>query len=279
MNNTKNQQNKIAFIGGGNMASSLVGGLISNGYPADNIMVSDPNTDSLQQLEQAFSINTTSNNAKAAAWADVILLAVKPQIMASVCQEMALGISNWHEKLLISIAAGISINRLQGIFGQDVPVIRTMPNTPALLQKGMTGLYACAQVSPEQKTAAGQLLKAVGEICWVNNEKDINTVTAASGSAPAYFFLMMEAMQKSAVKMGFDQEQARQLVQQTALGAAEMVIQNPQLSLETLRHNVTSKGGTTAEAIATFEEQGLVDIVDKAMTAAAKRGAEMEKLF
>jgi len=277
-NNTK-LNTTITFIGGGNMASSLIGGMIREGYQAQNITVSDPNIEGLNKLKQQFGINTDSNNNQAITVSDIIILAVKPQIMAKVCEGMASAITNWNEKLVISIAAGVSVTRLQGILGKETPIVRTMPNTPALLQQGMTGLYACEQVSVQQKTQAGNLLNAVGKTCWVNQESDINIVTAASGSGPAYFFLFMEAMQQSAMKMGFDEDQAKLLVQQTALGAAEMVIQNPELSLETLRHNVTSKGGTTAQAIESFEQQGLRDVVNNAMLAAAKRGAEMEKIF
>lgn len=279
MGDTNTQHSTITFIGGGNMASSLIGGLISEAYPASKITVSDPNIENNQKLQETYSITTTTDNNQAIKNSDIIVLAVKPQIMAQVCEAMAENYQDWDSKLIISIAAGVSVSRLQGIFGKNTPIVRTMPNTPSLLQKGMTGLFACPEVSEEQKQLATSLLNAVGKTSWVEKESDINIVTAASGSGPAYFFLFMQAMQESAVKMGFNEEQAKLLVQQTALGAAEMVSQNPELSLETLRQNVTSKGGTTAQAIETFENNELRKIVDMAMQAAAKRGEEMESLF
>jgi pyrroline-5-carboxylate reductase len=154
-----------------------------------------------------------------------------------------------------------------------------MPNTPALVSKGMSGLFAADTVSTEDKQFAGELMQAVGEICWVEQESGINNVIAAAGSAPAYFFLFMEAMQKEAIAQGFDTDTARLLVQQSALGAAEMVVANPETELSTLREQVTSKGGTTAEALRTFNEHQLSDIVAKAMQAAVIRAEEMEKLF
>ncbi|MFO6422728.1 pyrroline-5-carboxylate reductase [Motilimonas sp. KMU-193] len=272
------EQKKITFIGAGNMASSLIGGLVQDGYDKNLLSASDPNADNRAKMEQQFAITTLTDNAQAVAAADVVVLAVKPQIMADVCQHLVDQGVDLANKLFISIAAGISVARLQGIFG-SVPVVRTMPNTPALLQQGMTGLFASEQVSDSDKAFAGDLMAAVGKIVWVETEAQINGIIAASGSAPAYFFLFMEAMQQTAIEMGFSPEQARLLVQQSALGSAQMVIENPDLDLATLRTNVTSKGGTTAEAIRTFNEQGLSDIVKQAMHAAAERGAEMEQLF
>lgn len=270
---------KITFIGAGNMASSIISGLIKDGYPSDAICASEPNVDATDKLVQQFSINSSQNNTKSSQWAEVIVLAVKPQIMALVCQALADDGVDFSNKLVISIAAGVSVRRLQSLLGENTPVIRTMPNTPSLLQQGMTGLFASAQVNAENKDFAGQLMQAVGEILWVNEESMIDAVTATSGSGPAYFFLFMEAMHNKAQEMGFSDEQARQLVLQTALGSAEMVKHNPQISIATLRENVTSKGGTTAAALNTFNDSGLTEIVAKAMQAASDRGAEMESLF
>ncbi|MCE0558191.1 pyrroline-5-carboxylate reductase [Motilimonas sp. E26] len=272
------EQKKITFIGAGNMASSLIGGLLQDGYDKTCLLASDPSDENRSKMQQQFAIGTQTNNAEAVAWADVVVLAVKPQIMAAVCQDIVDQGADLSGKLFVSIAAGISVSRLQGILG-NVPVVRTMPNTPALLQLGMTGLFASAQVSDSDKTFAGDLMAAVGKTVWVEDEAQINGIIAASGSAPAYFFLFMEAMEQTAIEMGFTPEQARLLVQQSALGSAQMVVQNPDLDLATLRTNVTSKGGTTAEAVRTFNEQGLADTVKQAMTAAAKRGAQMEQLF
>lgn len=270
---------KITFIGAGNMASSIISGLIKDGYPCNAICASEPNKETTDKLVSQFSINGSQDNNASAQWAEVIVLAVKPQIMGIVCQALAETGIDFSHKLIISIAAGISVKRLQSLLGGNTPVIRVMPNTPALLQKGMAGLFASAQVSEANKNYASALMHAVGEILWVDEESMIDAVIAASGSAPAYFFLFMEAMHAKAKQMGFNDEQAKLLVLQTALGSAEMVAQNPELSLSTLRENVTSKGGTTAAALNSFNESGLTEIVATAMQAAADRGAEMEKLF
>ena len=270
---------KITFIGAGNMAGSIISGLVKDGYPADFICASDPCLENTQKLTQQYAILGSQNNSEAVANSDVIVLAVKPQMMAKVCQTLADQGADFTNKLVISIAAGISVQRLQSLLGENTAVIRTMPNTPALLQKGMTGLFASKQVKEADKNFAGELMACVGETVWVKDESMINAIIAASGSAPAYFFLFMEAMQAKAIEMGFDEEQARLLVLQSALGSAEMVKQNPDIALSTLRENVTSKGGTTAEALRTFNDLTLTDTVAKAMQAAADRGAEMEALF
>lgn len=270
---------KITFIGAGNMASSIISGLIKDGYPNEAICATARSTATSEKLINQFSINASQNNAASANWADVIVLAVKPQIMASVCQALVEAGVDLSNKLVISVAAGISVHRLQSIFGENTSVIRCMPNTPSLLQKGMAGLFASEQVNAENKQFAEEMMQAVGEMIWVEEESMIDAVIAASGSAPAYFFLFMEAMQSKAKQMGFNDEQAKQLVLQTALGSAEMVAKNPDISLATLRENVTSKGGATAAALKTFNEHGLTETVAKAMQAAADRGAEMEKLF
>lgn len=270
---------KITFIGAGNMAGSIINGLVKDGYPAQLICASAPSQVNTDKLAQQLGIISSQDNVKSTQWAEVIVLSVKPQIMASVCQAMIDDGVDFSDKLVISIAAGVSVTRLQSILGNETTIIRTMPNTPSLLQKGMAGLFASTQASEQDALFAGQLMAAVGEIVWVEKEEQINAVIAASGSSPAYFFLFMEAMQNKAIELGFSEEQARLLIQQSALGSAEMVLQNPDVDLATLRNNVTSKGGTTAEAIRTFNEQGLTDTVGNAMQAAADRGAEMESLF
>ncbi|MEG3755934.1 pyrroline-5-carboxylate reductase [Psychromonas arctica] len=273
------QDKKITFIGAGNMAGSIINGLVKGGYPANLICASAPSLTNTQKLADELAITASQDNNQSASWADVIVLGVKPQMMADVCQSLVDGGVDFTNKLVISIAAGVSVTRFQSVLGENTAVIRTMPNTPSLLQKGMTGLFASQQVSPQDKDFASELMTAVGEIVWVENESEINGVIAAAGSAPAYFFLFMESMQKKAMEMGFSKEDARLLVQQSAIGSAEMVKQNAHLDLETLRNNVISKGGTTAEAIRTFNELDLPEIVGKAMQAASDRGAEMEKLF
>ncbi|MEZ9937808.1 pyrroline-5-carboxylate reductase [Vibrio breoganii] len=272
-----NSARNIAFIGSGNMASSIIAGLLDSGYPTNALTATAPSQQSRDRISQRFSITATSDNRAAITQADVIVLSVKPQIMSEVLAELSdIDFSN---KLLISIAAGITIPRLQSMLGQDADFVRVMPNTPSLLGLGMSGLYAPEQISEEDKAFAGELMQAVGKICWVETEAQINSIIAAAGSSPAYFFLFMEAMQQEAIAQGFDKDTARMLVQQSAIGAAQMVAENPELELSTLRQQVTSKGGTTAEAIATFNQHQLSDTVATAMQAAVKRAQEMESLF
>lgn len=273
------QHKKITFIGAGNMAGSIINGLVKGGYPAELICASAPSLTNTKKLVTELSITSSQDNKQSAQWADVIVLGVKPQMMADVCQALVDDGVDLTNKLIISIAAGVSVSRFQSILGKETAVIRTMPNTPSLLQKGMTGLFASQQATEQDKHFAGELMSAVGEIVWVTQESQINAVIAAAGSAPAYFFLFMESMQKKAIEMGFSEADARLLVQQSAIGSAEMVKQNQHLDLTTLRNNVISKGGTTAEAVRTFNELGLPEIVAKAMQAASDRGEEMEKLF
>jgi pyrroline-5-carboxylate reductase len=270
---------KIVFIGAGNMAASITSGLVKHGYPSELICASAPSTANTQKLKSLYAIHSSQDNSESVNWADVVVLAVKPQMMADVCLAMANDGVDFSNKLVISIAAGISVARLHSLLGETTTVIRTMPNTPSLLQKGVTGLFATDDVNEQDKHFASELMSAVGDIVWVEQEHMINAIIAVSGSAPAYFFLFMEAMQSKAIELGFNPEQARTLVLQTALGSVEMVKQNPQTDLATLRENVTSKDGATAQAIATFNERQMSDIVAQAMQAAADRGAEMEKLF
>ncbi|MFC3913291.1 pyrroline-5-carboxylate reductase [Pseudaeromonas sharmana] len=273
------EQRNIAFIGGGNMARSLVSGLIHAGYPAACIRVTDLDQDKLDALQQEFGVQTFLDNFAAADGADVLVLAVKPQYMAEALDELTERLGTYGERLVISIAAGISVTRLSALLGGHRRIVRCMPNTPALIGLGMTGLFADPSVPVADCGFAESMLQSVGKTVWVGTESGINSVIAASGSAPAYFFLFMEAMAAEAQRMGFSAEQARLLVQQTALGAAQMVVDNPQLELATLRAQVTSKGGTTAEAIRSFEEQGLANMVSTAMQAAVTRAEEMETLF
>ena len=270
------QHKKIAFIGAGNMASSIIRGLLKDGYPSKCILASEPTLENTQKLADELAIKTSQQNQLAVEWADVVVLAVKPQIMAVVCNALINDGASFENKLVISIAAGISVESLTASLG-DVAIVRTMPNTPALVQKGMTGLFAPSSVKQDDRDFATSLMNAVGKTLWVKEESMINAIIAASGSSPAYFFLFMQAMQDKAIEMGFTEQEARLLVQQSAMGSAEMVQENPQISLETLRQNVTSKGGTTAEAINTFSTLSLPETVAKAMQSAADRGAEMER--
>lgn len=271
------EQRKITFIGAGNMAQAIITGLLRAGYPAPLICATNRTAETRHALADRFGIQTSADNLSAAAEADVIVLGVKPQNMADTLAPLAQ--LNWHGKLVISLAAGISVARLQQLLSGAPQIIRVMPNTPALLGEGMSGLFAAPAVNQADRQFADTLLSAVGKTCWLAAESDINGVIAASGSAPAYFFLFMEAMQAEAQRQGFSADTARALVQQAALGAARMVVENPHTSLPELRAQVTSKGGTTAEAIRVFNEEHLPEMVAKAMQAAVQRAQEMEKLF
>ena len=272
------QHRTIAFIGAGNMSRAIISGMHASGYPTDKIYAANPSLPKLQALEQDFGINITQDNAKAVNQADVIVLAVKPQLMEKMCQDLQGNVS-LEGKLFVSIAAGIPSKRLKQMLGGDHPVIRTMPNTPSALGKGMTGLYADETVLQQDRTYAEQLMQSVGEVAWVAEESGIDAVIAAAGSSPAYFFLFLEAMQQKAQELGFDDATARKLVQQAMLGAAEMVCHNPNLELSELRAQVTSKGGTTAKAVEHFQQQGLDRIVADAMQAAVDRAQEMSDQF
>ena len=273
------QHRILAFIGAGNMSRSIIAGLVQAGYPADRIIAANPSRPKLDALANDYGIRITQDNAEAARAAEVIVLAVKPQLMAAMLSALVAQLGTLEGKLLISIAAGIKVARLAEMAGGHGRIIRTMPNTPSLLGLGMTGLYAPPGIEQADRALAEQMMQAVGKTLWVEQESAINGVIAAAGSAPAYFFLFMQAIAEEAEAMGFSPEQARLLVQQTALGAAAMVEQNPELSLQTLREQVTSKGGTTAEAIKTFQQQGLMPLTAHAMQAAVARASEMETLF
>ncbi|MGL6489027.1 pyrroline-5-carboxylate reductase [Aeromonas hydrophila] len=272
------QHRILAFIGAGNMSRSIIAGLVQAGYPADRIIAANPSRPKLDALASDYGIRITQDT-RAARAAEVIVLAVKPQLMAAMLSALVAQLGTLEGKLLISIAAGIKVARLAEMAGGHGRIIRTMPNTPSLLGLGMTGLYAPPGIEQADRALAEQMMQAVGKTLWVEQESAINGVIAAAGSAPAYFFLFMQAIAEEAEAMGFSPEQARLLVQQTALGAAAMVEQNPDLSLQALREQVTSKGGTTAEAIKTFQQQGLMPLTAHAMQAVVARAGEMETLF
>lgn len=262
----------MGFIGAGNMANSLIRGLIAKNSPADSIWASDLDTAKLDSLQAECGIRVGSN-AEIAAQAEVIVLAVKPQVMPQVCQALAKELAD-RSVLLISIAAGITTAHLQSWFGKNAAIVRCMPNTPALVGMGATGLFATSQVSSQQKLLAEDVLSAVGFVAWVAKETDIDSVTAVSGSGPAYFFLFMEAMQDTAKKMGLSDKLARELTYHTAAGAAALA-QHSTEDIATLRRNVTSPGGTTEQAIQQFENDDLRELVDKALQAARKRSVEL----
>lgn len=267
----------IAVIGGGNMGASLLGGLIANQYPRDKLWVTDADAEKLQTLKNNFQINTTNSNAEAIKNADVVILAVKPQILAHVTHEIASQIQKT-KPLVISIAAGVNASSIQKWLGNDIAIVRCMPNTPALISCGATALFANAFVTQEQHELAESILRAVGIIVWVDDEKQMDTVTALSGSGPAYFFLMMEAMQDAAQELGLSAETTRLLAQQTALGAARMALESD-VDVVELRKRVTSPGGTTEQALRVLEEHKIRDIFKKALTAAKNRSEELAKMI
>ena len=268
---------KITFIGGGNMATSLIAGLISNDFSAANIHVAEPDKDKGDALAAQFAIKSFTDNQQAIAEADIIVLAVKPQVMQLVCKSIATVVQKT-QPLVISIAAGLLSKDISRWLGGDVSMVRCMPNTPSLLNEGATGLFANDNVSDEQKQQADQILSSAGINVWVAMESQLDAVTAVSGSGPAYYFLFMEAMQNAAEKLGLNKEQSKQLTLQTALGAARMAIESED-DVSILRAKVTSKGGTTEQAIKTFEQKQLQDIVMQAMQAANDKAIELADIL
>ncbi len=269
--NTKN----IGFIGGGNMASSLINGLIASGHSSQKIWVSDLDEEKLQILAANLKINITTDNETVINECEVVVLAVKPQIMRTVSESISRAISQ-NNVLVVSIAAGVSQNSLSSWLGENTAIVRCMPNTPALVLTGATALHANDKVSNRQRDLAENILRSVGIAIWVDRETELDAVTAVSGSGPAYFFLLMEAMEKTAIELGLDEHTASLLVQQTALGAAKIALESPD-SPGQLRAKVTSPGGTTQRAIETFQQGGFNELVAKALHAACDRSVEMSK--
>ncbi|KJZ48038.1 MULTISPECIES: pyrroline-5-carboxylate reductase [Pseudomonas] len=262
---------RIAFIGAGNMAASLIGGLRAKGLEAAQIRASDPGEETRARVSAEHGIKTFADNAQAIDGADVVVLAVKPQAMKAVCE--AIRPSLKPDQLVVSIAAGITCASMNNWLGAQ-PIVRCMPNTPALVRQGASGLFATAEVSAEQRQQAQELLSAVGIALWLNEEQQLDAVTAVSGSGPAYFFLLIEAMTAAGVKLGLPADIAAQLTLQTALGAAHMAVSSDVDAAE-LRRRVTSPAGTTEAAIKSFQANGFEALVEKALGAAAHRSAEM----
>ncbi len=263
---------RIAFIGGGNMAASLAGGLIAAGSRPDSIIVAEPDTDKRTQLSKQFGVATTADNNEALLQ-DVVVLSVKPQLIQIVCRQLAESV-NAQNPLYVSIAAGIRTADIARWLGGNVAIVRCMPNTPALIRCGATALYANNTVNETQRQLADEILRAAGITVWVADEDMLDVVTALSGSGPAYFFLLMEAMQKTAINLGLDRETASTLTLQTALGAARMASESG-LDVQELRARVTSKGGTTAAAVSSFEHNSFHHTVSQALHAACNRSHEL----
>jgi pyrroline-5-carboxylate reductase len=269
-------QPTIAFIGAGHMAGSLINGLTSDGYDPTCIVASDTNPDALAAMARRTGVRTTADNAVAAD-SDVVVLAVKPQTLQGVAREIAPVVQR-RRPLVISIAAGIREDALEDWLGDGVALVRTMPNTPAMIGAGATVLHAGSGVTDAQRDTAESILRAVGLTRWVDDEGLLDAVTALSGSGPAYFFLVMEAMEAAAIELGIPRETARLLTLQTALGAARMAIESDE-EPATLRRRVTSPGGTTERAVAVFEDGGLRGLFARALTAARDRSVELSRLL
>ncbi|MCK5697985.1 MAG: pyrroline-5-carboxylate reductase [Gammaproteobacteria bacterium] len=273
---------KIGFIGSGNMAYSLIGGLTSTGVLGQNIWISDPNTEKMTSIASQFGVHI-SNNIELAQTVDIIILAVKPQQLAQVCREIASVIDD-NPPLIVSIAAGVRIKDIeQWLHSEDHnktishALVRCMPNTPALVQSGATALFANEQVNDEQKTLAESILRAAGLTLWLDKESDMDAVTALSGSGPAYFFLVIDAMEKAGVQLGLTENTAHLLAMQTAFGAAKMALESDD-SPELLRKKVTSPAGTTEAAIRILQEGELEALFAKAMLGAKKRSIELAEM-
>ncbi len=255
------------------MAQSLIGGLIASGYDKHKIFATDPTEAQRQRVTERFGITCFADNLEAINQSDIVVLAVKPQILESVCLTIEPAVQS-KKPLIISVAAGIRSGAIDQWLGASNAIVRTMPNTPALIQTGATGLYANDTVNEEQKSQAEHIMRAAGLTVWVNEESQLDSVTALSGSGPAYYFLFMEAMEQAGQQLGLDEKTAHLLTLQTALGAAKMVLESHQ-DCQTLRHNVTSPNGTTERAIQSFEADNLREIVSKAMQAAHDRAEEL----
>lgn len=260
----------ITFIGGGNMAQALIGGLVARGVPSTRITVSDPVFD-IQEALKKQDINVTDNNIEAIADADIIVLAVKPQMLAQVLKPLAGHIKN---QLVISIVAGAPVKVMSKLLGGYDRIVRVMPNTPALVQCGAHGAYALESVTEEDRDLAGKVLAATGLVVWVDTEKKIDAVTALSGSGPAYFFYMMESMIQAGKNLGLDEKTSAALTLQTALGAAQMAITSEHSPAQ-LRRNVTSPNGTTQAAIETFDHYQVSQHIQSALAAAEKRSESL----
>jgi pyrroline-5-carboxylate reductase len=263
---------KISFIGGGNMATALIAGLAGTVAQAADIHVIDPNPEALEKLRTQYGVTTSPEIGAAVAASDVIVLAVKPQQMRDVALRLQSQLDA--RPLLLSIAAGIRGSDLSRWLGGYGAIVRTMPNTPALIGQGITGMVAMAGVSDAQKAAADSILRAVGKTVWLDEEAQIDPVTAVSGSGPAYVFFFIEAMQQAALEMGLSAEQGRELAIATFTGAAQLAAQSSE-PVEVLRQRVTSKGGTTYAAITSMEQAGVKEAIIAAMKAAAARGREL----
>ena len=262
----------IGFIGAGNMAYALIKGLLDNGFDAECINISDPNEELLNERQSELKVRTFSNNMALLSNSDIIIFAVKPQKLSSVCLQLKENVKSNH--LFVSIVAGIKGSDINRWLGGSFSLVRTMPNTPALFQHGVTGLFANELVNNEQKILVTSILSSVGECFWVKDEKLIDAITAISGSGPAYFFLLIQSMSQAAMALGLDEKTANSLSIQTSYGASLMASKSGK-DAKTLRAEVTSPNGTTQAAIESFQDQNFEGIVASATRAAYDRAREL----
>ncbi len=272
------KNSRIAFIGGGNMARCLIGGLVADGYPVERLIVAEPDAEGRDELARRFGIETAADNHAAVVGADVVVLAVKPQVMRDVVRELGGRDRDTGGPLYVSVAAGVRTDQIERWLGGGAAIIRAMPNTPALVGSGATALFANDRVSDERREQAEFVLRAVGLTVWVGDEAAMDAVTAVSGSGPAYFFHLMESLEAAARELGLSAETARLLTLQTALGAARMAIESDE-SVGELRRRVTSPGGTTERALEIMDEGRLAETVRRAVRAAADRSREISRLL
>ena len=261
----------IGFIGGGNMATALIGGLLASGFAASRLYVCDTNQSKLDYLAGQYAIQTSLTNHDMLSKCDVIVLAVKPQVMHELLSNLSLVRD---DQLILSIVAGIRTEAILQWLGKTPSLVRTMPNTPALVQSAATGMYATAKVSAKQREIAEHIMRAVGITLWLDDEAKLDAVTALSGSGPAYFFYLMEAMEQAGRDLGLDQKTAHLLTVQTAFGAAKLALEVED-SPRHLRERVTSPGGTTERAIMHMQEHQTQDIIADAVKAAERRAREL----
>lgn len=265
----------ISFIGAGNMASAIIGGMLDSGFQAAKVWVSAPDDNHLQTIKRKFGVSVTTDNRHCAQQADIVVLAVKPQVMRDVCENIAPVVQNTRP-LIVSIAAGLEAGTLDQWLGGGLPLVRVMPNTPSLVGKGAAGLFANDQVDDQQRQQVESIFNNIGVALWVEQEALLHAVTGLSGSGPAYFFLMLEALEGAATEAGIEAATARKLAIQTMAGAAEMAARSEHDPAQ-LKRNVMSPGGTTEQAIKTFEDGGMRDLVARAYKAAYSRSEVMAR--
>lgn len=268
---------RIGFIGAGNMGSCLIQGLLKQGYPAEQLWVSDHHPATLQALEKE-GVHTHLQNGPVAANVDILVLAIKPNVMKATITELAAHFKT-HRPVIVSVAAGITTTQItKWLLKTPCPVVRAMPNTPALIRLGMTGLFAAPNMNPSLHHAVTELFQAVGEITWLGEESLMDVVTALSGSGPAYFFYFIECLTAAGVTLGLSAETARKLTLQTALGAAHLALQSPD-AVSTLRQKVTSKGGTTEQGINTLKDGKMAELLQQMLSAATIHGKTLREQY